>query len=101
IHSLPVPHAPSRAATLDPLGFLPPAARRTAVADDDCESALGPIRQEGTSARPIGSLGAWQAQPTVPPQNEVMVIMEGKHGRRPLPHFPQDEVARFLAQPDE
>ena len=101
IDVLPLTHALCRAATLDPLGLLASGALLIAVADDDCESALGAIRQEGISAGRIGSLVAWQAQPTVPPQNEVMVIMEGKHGRRPLPHFPQDEVARFLTQPDE
>jgi len=101
IDVLPLTHALCRAASLDPLGLLASGALLIAVADDDCESALGAIRQEGISAGRIGSLVAWQAQPTVPPQDKVMVIMEGKHGRRPLPHFPQDEVARFLTQPDE
>src|SRR6266496_3674520 len=101
IDVLPLTHALCRAASLDPLGLLASGALLIAVAEDDCESALGAIRQEGISAGRIGSFVAWQAQPTVPPQDKVMVIMEGKHGRRPLPHFPQDEVARFLTQPDE
>jgi hydrogenase expression/formation protein HypE len=101
IDVLPLTHTLCRAAGLDPLGLLASGALLIAVAEDDCERALGAIRQEGIAAGRIGSLVAQQAQPTVPSQNKVMVIMEGKHGRRPLLHFPRDEVARFLTQPDE
>jgi hydrogenase expression/formation protein HypE len=78
------------AASLDPLGLLASGGLLIAVAEEDLERTLGAVRREGVSARRIGSLAS----------KETGVIMEGKRGRRPLPHFPRDEVARFLTQPD-
>jgi len=100
VEVLPLTRTLCRAASLDPLGLLASGALLVAVAEKDCERALQAIDSAGVAARRIGSLVAREDQPTVPPRAEVMVIMEGKHGR-PLPHFPRDEVARFLTQPDE
>ena len=97
---LPLTRTVCRAASLDPLGLLASGALLIAVAEEDCESALDAIESAGVPGRRIGSL-VREGQPTVPPRAEVMVIMEGKHERRRLPHFPRDEVARFLTQPDE
>ena len=96
---LPLTRTLCRAAALDPLGVLAPGALLVAVAEKDCERALEAIDSAGVPARRIGSL-VREGQPTVPPRAELMVIMEGKRGRRPFPHFPRDEVARFLTQPD-
>ena len=100
VEVLPLTRTLCRAASLDPLGLLASGALLVAVAEKDCERALEAIDSAGVPARRIGSL-VREGQPTVPPLPEVMVIMGGKHGRRPLPHFPRDEVARFLTQPDE
>ncbi|SRR6266542_6330488 len=97
IEILPLTYSLCHAASLDPLGLLASGALLIVVAEQDAERALSAIRELGISARRIGYLLAAKA----PPPDELMVIMEGKHGRRPLPHFPRDEVARFLTQPDE
>jgi hydrogenase expression/formation protein HypE len=88
---LPLTNVLCTAAALDPLGLVASGAMLIAVAEDDLEPALRAIEREGISARHIGSLAS----------KETGVIMKGKRGRRPLPHFPRDEVARFLTQPDE
>ena len=101
IEILPLTDSLCRAASLDALGLLASGALLIAVAEQDAERALSAIREVGISARRIGQLLAPKARRRVPPPDEVMVIMEGKRGRRPFPHFPRDEVARFLTQPDE
>jgi hydrogenase expression/formation protein HypE len=100
VEVLPLTYALCRAASLDPLGLLASGALLIAVAEKDCERALDAIEEAGVTARRIGSLVALEALEQVPSADRVMVIMEGKDGRRPLPHFPRDEVARFLTQPD-
>jgi len=90
-----------RAASLDPLGLLASGALLIAVAEEDCNSALRAIREEAISAVRIGSLVQREEIARIPAPEKVMVIMEGKHGRRPFPHFPRDEIARFLTQPAE
>jgi hydrogenase maturation factor len=77
------------AAGLDPLGLLASGALLLALADDDCQTVLSALAQGGIPAARIGSL--------VSP--DAGVIMSDKSGRRAVPHFETDEVARFLTQP--
>jgi len=91
VEVLPLTKRLTRAAGLDPLGLLASGALLLAVAEEDCDRALGAVRDSGVAARRIGSL--------VSP--EVGVIMEGKRGRKAVSRFSRDEVARFLTQSDE
>lgn len=77
------------AAGLDPLGLLASGALLIAVAEDDCGSVISALAEAGVPAARIGSLVT----------QDSGVIMSDKSGRRPVPHFETDEVARFLTQP--
>jgi hydrogenase expression/formation protein HypE len=77
------------AAALDPLGLLASGALLIALAEDDCPTVLSALAQGGVPASRIGSLVSADAG----------VIMSHKSGRRAVPHFETDEVARFLTQP--
>jgi hydrogenase maturation factor len=77
------------AAGLDPLGLLSSGALLIAVADDDCPAVLSALAEAGVVAARIGSLVS----------SDAGVIMSDKSGRRPVPHFETDEVARFLTEP--
>jgi hydrogenase maturation factor len=89
VTTLPATHEICQAAGLDPLGLLASGALLVATADVDSGRALTALAGAGIAARRIGSL--------VSP--DAGVIMSDKSGRRPVPHFETDEVARFLAQP--
>ncbi len=86
VEVLPLTKPLCRATGLDPLGLLASGALLLAVAEEDCDRALGAIRDSGVHARRIGSLVS----------AEVGVIMWGKRGRKAVPRFSRDEVARFL-----
>jgi hydrogenase expression/formation protein HypE len=77
-------------AGLDPLGVLASGALLIAVADNDCQTLLGTLAAAGLQAAQVGSLVS----------ADVGVIMTDKSGRRPVPRFHRDEVARFLTEPD-
>jgi hydrogenase maturation factor len=79
------------AAGLDPLGLLASGALLIAVADDDTETIVSGLEDDGILAARIGTLVSADAG----------VIMSDKSGRSPIPHFETDEVARFLAQPHQ
>ena len=74
---------------LDPLGLLASGALLIALAEEDCTTVLSALSRGGVPAARIGSL--------VSP--DAGVIMSDKSGRRAVPHFDTDEVARFLTQP--
>jgi hydrogenase maturation factor len=77
------------AAGLDPLGLLASGALLIAVANHDAPALVSALNGARIPATRIGSL--------VAPASGV--IMSDKSGRRPVPHFETDEVARFLTQP--
>jgi len=77
------------AAGLDPLGLLASGALLLALAEDDCVGVLAALAEAGVPAARIGSLVS----------SDAGVIMSDKSGRRAVPHFETDEVARFLTQP--
>jgi hydrogenase maturation factor len=76
-------------AGLDPLGLLASGALLLALAEDDCVRVLAALADAGVPAARIGSLVS----------SDAGVIMSDKSGRRSVPHFETDEVARFLTQP--
>ncbi len=77
-----------RAAGLDPMGLLASGALLIAVAEEDCGSVLDALQGVGVAARRIGRL-------TAPGPG---AIIESDGGRRPVPRFARDEVARFLSE---
>jgi hydrogenase expression/formation protein HypE len=89
INVLPATAQVCAAAGLDPLGLLASGALLIAVDESDCGAVLAALGAAGVPAARIGSL----ASP------DIGVIMSDKSGRRPVPRFETDEVARFLTQP--
>ena len=89
VNVLPAAVEISAAAGLDPLGLLASGALLIALAGDDCGGVISALAEAGVPAARIGSL--------VSPDSGV--IMSDKSGRRSVPHFETDEVARFLTQP--
>ncbi len=75
------------AAALEPLGLLASGALLLAVAEEHRETALEALADAGIRASRIGAMA---------PQ-ETEVIIRGHAGAEPVPRFPRDEVARFLA----
>jgi len=90
IEVLPLTRVVCRAAGLHVLGLLASGALLLAVANDDCDTAVKAIEEAGVRARRIGSLVSADAG----------VIMTDKRGRKSVPRFPRDEVARFLTRSD-
>ena len=90
IEVMPLTRSLSDAAAVDPLGLLASGALLLAVAESDCQGVLRAIDDAGVAARRIGSLVTAEAG----------VIMESNRGRRHVPRFARDEVARFLTQSD-
>ncbi len=88
IEVLPLTEDVCRAAGLAPLGLLASGALLLAVAEEECERALGAMAEAGVPARRIGTLV----------RREDGVIMEARGHRKPVPRFARDEVARFLAE---
>jgi hydrogenase maturation factor len=87
VRVLPETEAVCAAASLAPWGLLASGALLVAVADGDCQAALGALDAAGIAAARIGSM--------VKP--EAGVIMDGQAQGISVPHFARDEVARFLA----
>jgi hydrogenase maturation factor len=89
IRVLPATAEVCAAAGLNPLGLLASGALLIAVADEDCAAVVSALESAGVPAARIGSLVS----------RDVGVIMSDKLGRKPVPLFQTDEVARFLAEP--
>ena len=87
ITELPETRAICSAASLEALGLLASGALLVAVAEEDCRRALSALGEAGIEARRIGGMV----------RREAGVIIEGRAGTAPVPHFARDEVARFLA----
>jgi hydrogenase maturation factor len=78
-----------RALELDPLGLLASGALLIAVAEEDC----GRVRDALSEARiPVACLGRLAA-------GSKGAIIDERGERRSIPHFPRDELARFLESP--
>jgi hydrogenase expression/formation protein HypE len=77
------------AAGLDPLGLLASGALLVALAQDDCDAVMSALSAAALPAVRIGSLAS----------RDAGVIMVDKSGRKPVPRFQRDEVARFLTEP--
>jgi hydrogenase maturation factor len=78
-----------RALELDPLGLLASGALLIAVAEEDC----GRVRDALSEARiPVACLGRLAA-------GSKGAIIDERGERRGIPHFPRDELARFLESP--
>ena len=84
---LPETRAICAAASLEAMGLLASGALLIAVAEEDCRRVLSALAETGVEARRIGAMV----------RREAGVIMEGRAGTAPVPHFARDEVARFLA----
>jgi len=88
INVLPETRIICEAAGINPLGLLASGALLIAVDESDAERALSALAPAGASAERIGMLVS----------AEHGVIMVDDNGRRPVPQFARDEVARFLAE---
>jgi hydrogenase expression/formation protein HypE len=84
---LPETRAICAAASLEALGLLASGALLITVTEEDCGRALSALGETGIEARRIGGMV----------RRETGVIIEGRAGTAPVPHFARDEVARFLA----
>jgi hydrogenase expression/formation protein HypE len=84
---LPETRAVCAAASLEVLGLLASGSLLLVVAEEDCGTTLSALAEAGVEARRIGGMV----------KREAGVIMEGRAGTAPVPHFARDEVARFLA----
>jgi hydrogenase maturation factor len=72
---------------LGPLGLLASGCLIAAVAPEHAERGLGALRAAGITAALIGE--------AIPAGEGLWLVSEGE--RRPLPAFPRDELARWLA----
>jgi hydrogenase maturation factor len=73
---------------LDPLGLLASGCLIAAVAPEDVDRALAALGQAGVAAWPVGEALAVD--------DGLRLVENGRH--RPLPAFPRDELARWLAE---
>jgi len=87
IDVLPETLAICEAAGLDPLGMLASGALLAVVPDGDSDAAIAALNAAAAPARRIGSMVA----------SKDGVIMAVNSGRRAVPTFARDEVARFLS----
>ena len=87
VRVLPETEAVCAAGSLSPWGLLASGALLVAVAEGDCETALGALKTAGIAAAKIGSM--------VKP--EAGVIMYAQARSTMVRRFARDEVARFLA----
>jgi hydrogenase maturation factor len=75
-----------RALSLDSLGLLASGSLLIALAEEDCERVRDALSKAGISAACLGRLV----------EGTEGVIIDGRGGRRDIPHFRRDELARFL-----
>jgi hydrogenase maturation factor len=87
VRVLPETEAVCAAASLSPWGLLASGALLVAVAEGDCETALGALKTAGVDAARIGSM--------VKPEAGVIMVAQARSTM--VPRFARDEVARFLA----
>jgi len=87
VRVLPETEAVCAAGSLSPWGLLASGALLVAVAEGDCETALGALKTAGIPAARIGSM--------VKPEAGVIMVAQARSTM--VPRFARDEVARFLA----
>lgn len=86
---LPECRAICEALGLDPLGLIASGALLAAIEPERAETAIEELRRSGIEAAIIGE---------VRPRDEG-VVLDSKAGRRPVPQFERDELARYFDQP--
>lgn len=86
---LPECRAICEALGLDPLGLIASGALLAALEPQRAKAATEELRQSGIEAAIIGE---------VRPRDDG-VVLDSKAGRRPLPQFERDELARYFDQP--